>query len=116
VETKPAEASFLGAQTLGKTLAAGRAFQKLRERVIEFGMFLCAVSRSRLPPALSGSCSTSPGIFCNVSIVDFLTDTQWTVLFENPRYGIMPLVTGTLVTSGIALCGVAWNHNSGIPE
>ena len=41
--------------------------------------------------------------FENVSIVDFLTDTQWTVLFENPRYGIMPLVTGTLVTSGIAL-------------
>ncbi|MGZ9262095.1 MAG: PstC family ABC transporter permease, partial [Candidatus Binatia bacterium] len=41
--------------------------------------------------------------FRNVSIIDFLTDTQWTVLFENPRYGILPLVTGTLVTSMIAL-------------
>ena len=41
--------------------------------------------------------------FKNVYIVDFLTDTQWTVLFENPRYGIMPLVTGTLVTSMTAL-------------
>ena len=41
--------------------------------------------------------------FAHVSIIEFLTDTQWTVLFENPRYGILPLVTGTLVTSAIAL-------------
>jgi phosphate transport system permease protein len=41
--------------------------------------------------------------FENVSLIDFLTDTQWTVLFENPRYGILPLVTGTLVTSAVAL-------------
>jgi phosphate transport system permease protein len=41
--------------------------------------------------------------FEQVSLFDFLTDTQWTVLFENPRYGIMPLVAGTVVTSGVAL-------------
>jgi phosphate transport system permease protein len=30
-------------------------------------------------------------------------DTEWTVLFADPHYGIMPLVTGTLVTSFVAL-------------
>jgi phosphate transport system permease protein len=41
--------------------------------------------------------------FRQVSIVDFLTDTQWTPLFANPRYGILPLLSGTLVVAGIAL-------------
>jgi phosphate transport system permease protein len=45
----------------------------------------------------------SEQFFTHVSIVEFLTDTQWTVLFAEPRYGIMPLVTGTLVTSITAL-------------
>ena len=42
--------------------------------------------------------------FQHVSIWDFLTDTQWTPLFENPHYGILPLLSGTLVSSVVALC------------
>ncbi len=38
-----------------------------------------------------------------VSIVDFLTDTMWIPLFAEPRYGILPLVAGTLVTTLVAL-------------
>jgi phosphate transport system permease protein len=41
--------------------------------------------------------------FREVSIVDFLTDTQWTPVFENPRFGIMTLVSGTLMTTLIGL-------------
>ena len=41
--------------------------------------------------------------FREVSIVDFLTDTQWTPVFENPRFGIMTLVSGTLMTTAIGL-------------
>jgi phosphate transport system permease protein len=47
--------------------------------------------------------SESLVFFGQVSIVDFLTDTQWTPLFANPRYGILPLLSGTLVVAGIAL-------------
>jgi phosphate transport system permease protein len=47
--------------------------------------------------------SESLVFFGHVSIVDFLTDTQWTPLFANPRYGILPLLSGTLVIAGIAL-------------
>ncbi len=41
--------------------------------------------------------------FKEVSIVEFLTDTQWTPLFTQKHYGILPLLVGTLLTSIIAL-------------
>jgi len=41
--------------------------------------------------------------FRHVSLFDFLTDTQWTPLFSDAHYGILPLVSGTFVTSAIAL-------------
>ncbi|HSP12802.1 MAG TPA: phosphate ABC transporter permease subunit PstC [Salegentibacter sp.] len=41
--------------------------------------------------------------FREVSIVDFLTDTQWTPLFTDKHFGIMPLLSGTLLTSFIAI-------------
>lgn len=41
--------------------------------------------------------------FEHVSVRDFLTDTMWTPLFAEPRYGILPLVAGTLVTTLVAL-------------
>jgi phosphate transport system permease protein len=41
--------------------------------------------------------------FRHVTLTEFLTDSLWTPLFAMPRYGIMPLVAGTLVTTGVAL-------------
>jgi len=41
--------------------------------------------------------------FSEVSIVNFLTDTQWTPLFVDKHYGILPLLSGTLLTSFIAI-------------
>jgi phosphate transport system permease protein len=41
--------------------------------------------------------------FRTVSIVEFLTGTEWTPLFSNPRYGILPLICGTLVTATVAM-------------
>jgi len=41
--------------------------------------------------------------FSEVSIFDFFTDTQWTPLFTDKHYGILPLLTGTLLTSFIAI-------------
>lgn len=47
--------------------------------------------------------SESVHFFSRVSIVDFLTDTQWTPLFDDAHFGIMVLVSGTLVSSIVAL-------------
>lgn len=67
-------------------------------------MFLCALSSVAITLGIVGTLLLeSWHFFENISLLDFLTDTQWTVLFENPRYGIMPLVAGTAVTSGVAL-------------
>jgi phosphate transport system permease protein len=41
--------------------------------------------------------------FERVSIKDFLTDTMWTPLFADARYGILPLVAGTLTVTGVAI-------------
>jgi phosphate transport system permease protein len=41
--------------------------------------------------------------FSEVSIVDFLTDTQWTPLFSDKHFGILPLLSGTLLTTTIAI-------------
>ena len=41
--------------------------------------------------------------FSEVSIADFLTDTQWTPLFTEKHFGILPLLSGTLLTTTIAI-------------
>ncbi|MFS8039361.1 phosphate ABC transporter permease subunit PstC [Xanthobacter sp. AM11] len=47
--------------------------------------------------------SESVKFFAQVSIIDFLTDTQWTPVFQDKHFGIMTLVSGTLMSSLIAL-------------
>jgi len=104
VQTDRVDVGYIAAQRQAKRLAGGANLRKFRERVIEFGMFLCAVFSVAITAGIVWVLVyESWHFFENVSIVEFLTETQWTVLFENPRYGIMPLVTGTLVTSIIAL-------------
>lgn len=41
--------------------------------------------------------------FQEVSIIDFLTDTKWTPLFTDKHFGIWPLLSGTFITSLIAI-------------
>lgn len=41
--------------------------------------------------------------FREVPILEFLTDPQWTPLFLNKHFGVLPLVCGTLLTSLIAM-------------
>ncbi|WP_049757298.1 phosphate ABC transporter permease subunit PstC [Methylovorus glucosotrophus] len=74
------------------------------ERVIEFLLMLAAMSAVATTMAIVAILLyESLSFFEHVSIIDFLTDTQWTPLFEDAHYGILPLVSGTLTTSAIAL-------------
>ncbi len=83
---------------------ARRQLRHVKERIIELILFLAA----------SVSVVTTVGIvvillkesyvfFQVVSLWDFLTDTQWTPLFADAHYGILPLLSGTLVSSMVAL-------------
>jgi phosphate transport system permease protein len=42
--------------------------------------------------------------FSEVSLLDFVTDTEWTPLFAQKHFGIWPLLSGTLLTTVIAMC------------
>jgi phosphate transport system permease protein len=74
------------------------------ERIVEVCLLACA----------SVSILTTIGIvgvllfetiefFREVSIISFFTDTQWTPLFAQKRFGIWPLLTGTILITGIAM-------------
>lgn len=41
--------------------------------------------------------------FAEVSLFEFLTNPEWTPLFTDKNFGILPLLAGTLLTSGIAI-------------
>ena len=41
--------------------------------------------------------------FREVSFVEFFTGTEWTPLFANKKFGILPLVSGTFLTTLIAI-------------
>jgi phosphate transport system permease protein len=41
--------------------------------------------------------------FAEVSIIEFLTEKEWTPLFTTKKFGIMPLLAGTMLTTAIAV-------------
>ena len=99
--------NYADAATAREKILARIPTRRLRERVIEAALFLSALSSVGITVGIVGILLYESFVFFKqVSLIDFLTDTQWTVLFADPHYGIMPLVTGTVVTSAVAL-GVA---------
>jgi phosphate transport system permease protein len=41
--------------------------------------------------------------FKKVGVWEFLSGTEWTALFSSPEYGVLPLLTATVLITGIAL-------------
>ena len=74
------------------------------ERIIEAILFLAAFSAVAVTIAIVAILVyESSEFFKHVSLVDFLTDTQWTIMFADKHYGVLPLLAGTLVTTTVAL-------------
>jgi phosphate transport system permease protein len=74
------------------------------EPVIEWALFACALV----------SIGTTAGIIVvlavetyqflrEVPLGDFLFGTEWTPLFATPRFGVLPLVVGTMLVSSLAM-------------
>jgi phosphate transport system permease protein len=86
------------------TRLASRRARVIRERIIESFLFLAAlVSVFTTVGIVYVLVKESVVFFQHVSIVDFLTDTQWTPLFDDAHFGIMVLLSGTLTSSLVAL-------------
>ena len=85
--------------------SAGRTAQrKVREKVIEFVLFMAAFSSVLVTTAIVVILLyESYTFFSHVPVATFLTDTMWTPLFAEPRYGILPLLCGTLLSTAVGL-------------
>jgi phosphate transport system permease protein len=81
-----------------------KATRHIKERIIEGLLFLAAlVSVLTTLGIVYVLVKESAVFFTKVSLWDFLTDTQWTPLFDDAHFGIMVLLSGTLTSSAVAL-------------
>src|SRR5918993_1258648 len=86
------------------TASAARRLSRLKERVIESLLFAAAFSSVAITLGIVGTLVFESSVFFfHVSLREFLTDPLWTPLFASPRFGILPLVMGTLLTTAVAL-------------
>jgi phosphate transport system permease protein len=93
----------LAPPNISKRLAK-RGTRHLRERFIEGTLFVAAsVSVAVTIGIVFILVRESLVFFQHVSLWDFLTDNQWTPLFDDAHYGIAVLLSGTLVSSMVAL-------------
>lgn len=78
--------------------------RKIKEGAIETILFLSALSSVFITISIVVVLSyESFGFFKEVSLIEFLTGKEWTPLFAEPKFGILPLISGTLLTTLIAL-------------
>ena len=80
------------------------AGRHVKERIVEAVLLLAALFSVFVTVGIVWVLiSESLLFFTHVSVWDFLTDTQWTPLFDDAHYGIMVLLSGTIVSSLVAL-------------
>lgn len=78
--------------------------RRIKELIIERSLFSSALITIAVTVGIILVLSIEAiNFFTEVSIVDFFTDTQWTPLFTEKHFGILPLLSGTLLTSFIAI-------------
>ena len=83
---------------------ARRASRHVKERIIEAILFMAAaVSVFVTLGIVYVLVKESFVFFSQVPISDFLTDTQWTPLFDDAHFGIIVLLSGTAISSLVAL-------------
>lgn len=79
-------------------------FIRAKEKLIEFVLFLTAASSVFITISIVYILiSESLPFFKEVPVIRFLTEKEWAPLFSEARYGIAPLVSGTFLTTFIAI-------------
>ncbi|MEK6656649.1 MAG: phosphate ABC transporter permease subunit PstC, partial [Nitrospirota bacterium] len=77
---------------------------RLKEKIIEGALFLSALSSVFVTFGIIAVLFFETyEFFKEVSIIDFLIDTQWTPLFAEKHFGILPLFAGTFLSTAIAM-------------
>jgi len=74
------------------------------EFIIERSLFLCAAASILVTAGIIGVLLfETVGFLQEVSVLEFLFGTEWTPLFSDKHFGVLPLVGGTVLTSLIAM-------------
>jgi phosphate transport system permease protein len=74
------------------------------ERIIEQLLFACAALSILVTAGIVAVLIFETAAFLReVPITEFLFGTEWTPLFYNKKFGVLPLVAGTALVSGIAM-------------
>ena len=74
------------------------------EFLIEWALFLCALLSVGTTAGIIAVLAVETFAFLReVPVTDFLFGTEWTPLFATPRFGVLPLVAGTVLVSTIAM-------------
>lgn len=77
---------------------------KLKENIIEKALAFCALVTILTTIGIILILTIEAiSFFREVSIIEFLTSTKWTPLFTQKNYGILPLLSGTFLTTIIAI-------------
>lgn len=85
-------------------LAAIKRARKRTDKIIEMILLLAAcVSVFTTLGIVYILVRESVAFFSHVPVWSFLTDKQWTPLFDDAHFGIMVLLAGTLTSTGVAL-------------
>ncbi|EKD89338.1 MAG: hypothetical protein ACD_34C00109G0001, partial [uncultured bacterium] len=97
------ENRLTGAARLAE-LAQIKTARKRKDRVIELILlFAASISVFTTLGIMYVLVSESVVFFTHVPLWDFLTDSQWTPLFDDAHFGIAVLLAGTLSSSLVAL-------------
>jgi phosphate transport system permease protein len=81
-----------------------KRYRWIKEKLIEGALFLSALFSIFVTIGIIAVLFFETyEFFKEVSIIDFLTDTQWTPLFTEKHFGILPLFAGTFLTTIIAI-------------
>jgi phosphate transport system permease protein len=87
-----------------RTPVLGDARPRRGERVIRALLFCAALVSIVTTLGIVFSLLTETvRFFGDVGIFDFITGKEWSPLFADPKFGVLPLITGTLLVTGIAL-------------
>ena len=77
---------------------------KVKEKAIEGFLIFCSlITVFTTLGIILVLASETITFFKEVSVIEFFTGTEWTPLFANKKFGILPLVCGTLLTTLIAI-------------
>jgi phosphate transport system permease protein len=77
---------------------------KIKEKLIVSFFALCGIITILITIGIvSVLLADTINFFRKTSIIEFFSSTEWTPLFFDKHYGILPLLLGTLVTSFIAM-------------